>query len=129
MNVLMDTHVWLWYLLGDKRLSSEHKKRIEDENVTLWLSPVSVWEAHLLIERRRITATEPAARWIRNALRALPVREAPLTYAVAIRSRTIALEHEDPADRFIVATAPELKAALLTADERLLRSGQVECIS
>jgi len=57
------------------------------------------------------------------------VRGAALTFPIAIRSRSTALEHEDPVDRFIAATALELKAALLTADERLLRSGQVECIS
>ena len=48
-----------------------------------------------------------------------PLREAPLTRAVAVRSRTLPLRHEDPADRFLAATAAVYDLKLVTADERL----------
>ncbi|MCC6590294.1 MAG: type II toxin-antitoxin system VapC family toxin [Bryobacterales bacterium] len=128
MKAILDTHVWLWYLLGDERLTDEQRQCIEDESVELWLSPMSIWETHLLLDRGRIPIAETPARWIDRALQRLAVREAALTHEIAIRSRTVLLEHGDPADRFIAATAVELKAKLLTSDERLLRCTQLECI-
>ena len=58
--------------------------------------------------------------WMRSVLREIPVGEAPLTHDIAIRSRTLNLAHEDPADRFIGATAAVCGHTLITADHRLL---------
>lgn len=127
MKALLDTHVWLWYLLGDKRLARAHRRIIEDNRSSLWLSSVSVWEAHLLIERERISVSKPAAVWIDEALRALALREAPLTFAIAMRSRTLTL-HEDLADRFIAATALEGGMTLLTSDDRLRGCRELPCL-
>jgi PIN domain nuclease of toxin-antitoxin system len=121
MKAMLDTHVWLWYLLGDERLSPRIREIIGDDEVELWLSPVSIWEAHLLIERERLPVTEPPSLWVKKALRLLPVREASLTFAIAVRSRAVSLTHQDPVDRFIAATAPEMSLPLLTVD--LWRAG------
>ena len=129
MRALLDTHVWLWYLLADERLSQEHRRCIEDPETELWLSPISVWETHLLIERERISVTEASARWVAHALGALPVKQASLTFAIAQRSRLIRIEHEDPADRLVAATAAEMKLTLLTTDKRLLRCPDITCFS
>ena len=127
MKVVLDTHVWLWYLLGDDRLGRPQRRIIEDEDTELVLSSISVWEAHMLIEKNRLPINEPPGVWIGNALRILQVREAGITFAIALRARSLALEHQDPADRFIAATAIELKASLLTSDERLLACPDVRC--
>ena len=127
-RALLDTHVWLWYLLGDSRLTDRQKQTIEKEGGELWLSPVSVWEAHLLIERGRLPVLESPTRWIEKAMEILPVREASMSFPIALRSRGIVLTHEDPADRFIVATALEMRMSLLTSDRRLLECGEVKCI-
>ena len=128
MKVLLDTHVWLWYLLGDDRLSGAQRHIIEDETTDLVLSSISIWEAHLLIEKNRLPVDEPPGAWIKNALRTLQVREAGVTFAIALRARSLALAHQDPAGRFIAATAVEMNAALLTADERLLACLDVRCL-
>ena len=127
MKVLLDTHVWLWYLLGDDRLSRAQRRIIEDETTDLVLSSISIWEAHLLIEKNRLPVDESPGVWIERALRTLQVREAGVTFAIALRSRSLALEHQDLADHFIAATAIEMKVALLTADERLLACPDVRC--
>ena len=127
MRALFDTHTWLWYLRGSKRLSATHRRIIEDETTELWLSPISIWEVHLLIEKGRMKVGEPPATWIRNALHALRVREAAITFAIARRSRSVGLQHDDPADRFIAATALEMKLTLLTEDERLVRCRELNC--
>lgn len=55
-----------------------------------------------------------------RTLRESPLREAPLTIAIAIRSRLLDLPHQDPADRFLAATALVEELILVTADHRLL---------
>lgn len=67
--------------------------------------------------------------WVRESLAALPLREAPVTHEIALVSRRLELEHDDPADRFLMATARMLDLILVTADERLLRSPAVELLS
>jgi len=58
--------------------------------------------------------------WIRMAFATRPMREFPVTHQVALRSRSVRLRHNDPADRFIAATAMVHGLTLVTADRTLL---------
>lgn len=124
LRLLLDTHVWLWSRLEPERLGPRLASEIQDPDNELWLSPISVWETMLLIERGRIELAGDPAAWIRGALRTFPVRDAPLTREVALLSRSVELPHEDPVDRFIAASAIVHELTLATADERLLRTRQ-----
>lgn len=99
VKALLDTHTWLWYLIGDGRLSQTHRN----------LLPIN----------------EAPGGWIWNALQ---VCEAGTIFAIALRSRALALSHQDPADRFVGATSIEMKAPLLTADERLCACPDLHCL-
>lgn len=79
----------------------------------------------MLIEKNRLPADEAPSGWIQKALRVLPVREAGISFAIALRSRSLTVAHQDPADRFSAATATELKASLLTANARLAAYGDI----
>ena len=83
----------------------------------------------MLVERGRLAITMPATDWVDAMVRALPRREAPLTHDIAIASRQLTLQHEDPADRFIAATARVLGLTLVTADARLLSSTEFEVLA
>ncbi len=120
MRLLLDTHIWIWGHLHPERIADEVSGLLRDPANDVWLSPVSVWEALLLIQRGRIEVDAEASGWIRDALSATPVKEATLNHEVAIRSRTIELPHHDPADRFLVATAEIFDLTLVTEDRRLL---------
>jgi PIN domain nuclease of toxin-antitoxin system len=120
MNLLLDTHVWLWSLLAPERLGAEASTLLLDPGNRLHLSPISVWETLLLAERGRVELTGDAGAWVARALDEVPIFEAPLTFEVALQSRTVRLSHEDPSDRFLAATARALDLVLLTADQRLL---------
>lgn len=120
MKLLLDTHIWVWSLVAPERLSSSVGAELVKAANEIWLSPVSVWETMLLIERGRITVEEQPAVWLERMLRATPAREAPLTHEVAIKSRLVRLKHPDPADRFLAATAQVHDLTLVTADKRLL---------
>ncbi len=122
MKLLLDTHIWLWALLEPERLTPAVRAALESADNELWLSPISVWEALVLAERGRLVPSAPAAEWIQQMVRAIPRREAPLTHDIAVASRRLALSHQDPADRFLAATAAVLGLTLVTADERLLQS-------
>jgi len=121
MKFLLDTHAWLWALHDPRKLSAQARRLMEKRSNELWLSPISVWEAALLHERKRIRTSLTFERWLAEAQQELPLGEATLTYAVAAAARQIVVEHDDPADRFIAATAQVFDLTLLTADERLLR--------
>jgi PIN domain nuclease of toxin-antitoxin system len=79
----------------------------------------------LLIERGRIQVNTTPKEWVEKALIRSPLYEAPLTHEIAVRSRIINLPHQDPADRFIAATALELNLTLITADDHLLKHSGV----
>ena len=122
MKLLLDTHIWLWALLDPERLSDRVRDALQSPANEIWLSPISVWEAMILVERGRLAVAGDSGAWVRQMVDAIPRREAPLTHEIAIMSRQLALPHEDPADRFLAATAHMLELTLVTADERLLRS-------
>jgi len=129
VKFLLDTHAWLWFLAGDRRLSRKQRQAMEDPASILFLSPISLWETCLLVEHGRVPAAGTAGQWIERARQVLPVREAPLTFAIAALAREIDVPHQDPADRFIAATAIEMKLPLVTSDVRLIGCEALKCIS
>ena len=120
MRLLLDTHVWLWSLTEPNRLSRRARSAIARNRDDLWLSPISTWELLVLVERGRVRLDDEPRHWVREALGRSPVQEAALGHQVALRSREVGLPHEDPADRFIVATALVYELTLVTADDTLL---------
>ena len=120
MRLLLDTHIWIWSALERRRLSKRVAAALEASKNELWLSPISVWELMRLTEQGRITLDRAVTRWIADVCDAVPLRDAPLTREVAVESRCVPLLHEDPADRFIAATARVYELTLVTADERLM---------
>ena len=102
------------------------KDALRSRDHELRLSPISVWEALLLSERGQVTLNPDLHRWLRKAMSIVPIAEAPLTIDVALASRNVDVGHQDPADRFIVATAAVHGLTLVTADARLLRCRDIE---
>ena len=78
----------------------------------------------MLAERGRLALEPTAPAWVRRACGMVPYIEAP-NHEVAIQSSSIDLDHQDPADRFLAATALVYDLTLVTADERLLRSRRI----
>ena len=128
MNLLLDTHIWLWSLLEPDRLSRRARERLTDPANTLALSPVSVWEALVLAEKERVLLHPDPWSWIRTALSVRPMQEVPVTFDIAFGSRSIRLGHDDPADRFIAATAMVHGLTLVTVDRSLLRCPDIEVL-
>ena len=123
MNLLLDTHIWLWSLREPKRLARRVQNELKDQSNELWLSPVSTWEVLLLNARGRIRLHGELSDWLTRAT--AHMREAPLTHEIVLAAQQLPLPHLDPADRFLAATAQVLGLILVTADERLLGLGEI----
>ena len=83
----------------------------------------------MFVERGRLKVDGPAAEWVEQMVQALPRWEAPLTHAIAVASRELTLPHQDPADRFLAATARVMGLTLVTADERLLAANDYDVLA
>jgi PIN domain nuclease of toxin-antitoxin system len=129
--ILLDTHVWIWWVHGDQRLTADAQKAIEQhEGEGLGVSVISCWEVANLVERNRITLSISLADWIDRALRYPGIRLIDLSPTIAIHSTQLPGEfHRDPADRILVATARLHNCSLLTADELILQYPHVQVLS
>ena len=121
MTLLLDTHIWLWSMLSRQRLSGRVARALDKSTNELWLSPITVWEILTLCRKGRLTLRPDAGSWIVSALAQTPLREAPITHEVALQIERVTVPHDDPADRFLAATARTYGLTLVTADENLLR--------
>ncbi len=128
MKLLLDTHIWLWGLIEPHRLTRRVAEALEDPSNELWISPLSLWEVLILAERGRVVLEPDPIAWVRAALRAVPFHEATLNHEIAFQSRLADLPHQDPVDRFLVATAAVYHLTLVTADERLLRTRAISLL-
>ncbi len=128
-RLLLDTHVWLWYVTGSGDLPRSLREAIEEAVGLCWLSPISVWEVGMLIGKRRIRTPRDAAQWIDEAMAAYPLREAPVNFEVARTVPALKLPHGDPADHFLAATALVYDLTLVTLDRNLISARAVEILT
>lgn len=126
MKYLLDTHIWLWSLLTPEKLNSAITLLFENKENHFFISPITVWETLILAQKGRIELNLPPDEWINEAIKITLVQEAKLSHRIAIKSRFINLPHQDPADRFIAATAWEYDLILVTEDKLLNQSKQVK---
>jgi len=120
MRLLLDTHIWLWGFREPHKLSSDVHRAISDPANERFLSPISIWEAIVLLEKKRIDIQRDFGEFFEQTRSELDLREAPFDGHVAHELRSTMLGHRDPADRFLVATAKAHDLTLVTADRRLL---------
>lgn len=120
MKLLLDTHVWIWSVLAPSRLGRRASRELSSPANEIWISPVSPWEALLLARKGRLRLGPDPEAWVRTTLTKLGLREAVLNHEVAIESVRVPLPHQDPADRFLVASAIVYDLTLVTADDRLI---------
>lgn len=124
--ILLDTHVWVWLMLGDNRLGKGSLRMLEQAapHGRLRVSVISVWEVAMLEAKGRLTLETDCENWVRESLSAPGLGLAELTPRIAVAStRLPGVFHGDPADRILVATARESGAVLLTADQAMLKYG------
>lgn len=121
--LLLDTHVWLWFMLADAELALNGQSVINRAAASgqLRIATISLWEAAFLASRNRVVLSRPLAQWITEAVSAPGLSIEPLSPRVAVEASSLPEAfHRDPADRLIVATARVANATLMTRDRRIL---------
>lgn len=133
-KAVLDTHVFIWLMQGDKRLSSSTIDLIDKyaNDNALYVPAICLWEVALLDKKKRITLHQPCLQWLRSAIRKPGLSVMPLSVDIALESVSIPDNFQgDPADRLIVATSRVLNAKLFTRDSKILEyaeAGFIQCI-
>ena len=115
--IVLDTHVWIWWVSNPEYLSIPAKREIDNaiKNSEILISSISAWEVALLAAKDRLKLTLNVSDWIAKSERLPFVRFIPINNDIAIRSVSLPGPiHDDPADRIIIATANIFDATLIT---------------
>jgi PIN domain nuclease of toxin-antitoxin system len=129
LKVILDTHVWVWWLLPDSPLSPRERKALDDiaADKGILLPAICQWEAQMLHSKERIDLPVPFATWLRRAAGADMLTVLPLNADVVIAVYDLPNTfHGDPADRIIVATARAHNLPLATHDDAIKKSRLVK---
>jgi PIN domain nuclease of toxin-antitoxin system len=127
LNLLLDTHIWLWSLEDHNRLGKRVLAELRNPGNQIWLSPICTWEILTLNARGRIRLPADFGAWVMQATSRL--MEAPLTHEIAVAARLLPWSHKDTADCFLAATAQVLRLTLVTADAKLLSLGDISTLA
>lgn len=117
MNLLLDTHVLLWWLMDDPQLSAPAQQVILDSDNIVHVSAVSLWEIAIKEGRGRLELPEE----FDDAFSAQGFRELPITWAHAQQNRRLPWLHRDPFDRLLIAQAQTEQMTLVTSDHDIRR--------
>lgn len=121
MRVLLDTHVFLWWVLEDPRLSPLARETISDPDVDVLVSPVSAWEIAIKAADRRLDLPEPPVTYVPSRMAANAFHELPITMDHCLRTAELPGIHRDPFDRLLVAQALAEDVPLVTNDPAITR--------
>lgn len=116
MKVLLDTHAFLWFVLGDDRLSSRALAVIANPESEVLVSPATFWEIAIKVSLGKYALTEPIDRFMERTLSANRFSLHPIAPRHLAALSSLPFHHRDPFDRLLVATAIADELSLVAAD-------------
>ncbi len=116
MKLLLDTHVFLWFIGGDKRLSPSAQVLIEDVSNDAYLSVASLWEMAIKISLGRLQLAQPFETFIPHQLSLNRIGLLGITMSHTARVAALPFHHRDPFDRLLVAQAQVEQMPLMSSD-------------
>ena len=128
MDLLLDTHVWIWLSLDKQESLSVKSKKAINSADHKWISAMSCWELAKLVENKRIGFSIPTLTWIKRSLNQFKIKVADLSPEIAAESTVLRGFHSDPADQIITATARILGLPLVTSDKQILGYTEINTI-
>ena len=115
MRLLLDTHIFLWYITGDQRVSPSVRSAIEDSEVA-YLSVASIWEATIKYQLGKLPLPEPPNPWLPTQREQHGIEALALTEPSVARLGELEAHHRDPFDRILVCQALEHELLIVTVD-------------
>ena len=119
MRLLLDTHVFLWFISGDARLSEGRKESIRISDNEVFLSIVSLWETIIKNRLGRLLLPEPAESYLptqrqRHEISSLSLDEASVSHLAELPAI-----HREPLDRMLICQAMEHGLTIVTVDNTI----------
>lgn len=116
MRLLLDTHIFLWYVQGSNRLTLALRQMITDPDNDVYLSVVSLWEAIIKYQTGKLPLPQPPEIYIpilreQQGIFSLSVDEASVAQVAQLPPL-----HRDPFDRLLIGQAIEHGLTLVTVD-------------
>lgn len=105
MNLLLDTHAFLWYALDDAKLSAKAELLIDDPANDKFISPASYWELAIKISVGKYTLTQPYEIFLKDAIDSNGFIILPVERRHTARLTNMPFHHRDPFDRLMIAQA------------------------
>lgn len=116
MRVLIDTHVLLWGLQDEAKLSERVRTLLPVADV--WISVASLWEILAKVQVGRLALPAPVGDYLAEKLTANGVSVLPLTFDHVRRLEELPLHHRDPFDRILIAQSLSESMPLVSADQQ-----------
>jgi PIN domain nuclease of toxin-antitoxin system len=115
MNLLLDTHILLWWLADAPELPKEASRLIQDTNNLVFISAATIWEIAI---KRSLGKLEIPGDYVQSLVRE-GFRELPVTWEHARHSEELPTIHPDPFDRLLVSQAQTEDLILVTTDANI----------
>ena len=116
MRVLVDTHVFLWWVEGDRALPAKARATLADQENECLISMASAWELAIKAGLGKLKLTLPVERYVVEHIAANGFRMLDIRMTHVGRVETLESHHGDPFDRLIIAQALEEELPVITAD-------------
>jgi PIN domain nuclease of toxin-antitoxin system len=126
VKLLLDTHAFLWFAAGDRRLSRRARAAMEADNAELFVSAASIWEIAIKASLGRLTLPVPVDAYVAEKI-SEGYRMAPVTWAHTAAVQQLPFYHRDPFDRLLVAHARAERYTIVTRD-RVFRKYGVDVV-
>lgn len=120
--MILDTCALLWLASGSKRLSRSAQREI-NEAPAVYVSAISGFEIAIKVAKGKLTLPKPPRDWFEQVVEHHGLAVLPLELGVCIAAAQLAPHHNDPCDRFIIATAKLRNLPVVSADEQFARYG------
>ena len=120
MNLLLDTHVWLWSLTTPERIAAETLDLMSDMENQLYFSTASAWEIAIKYRIGKLPLPEPPGQFVPARLNRDGIVSLPVENRHALAVSELPLHHNDPFDHLLIAQAQVENYSLVTHDEKMM---------
>ncbi len=118
MNYLIDTHILLWYMVGDKRISNHTQAKIEKTSSTIYLSNASLWEIAIKVGIGKLKLNGSITD-LKNYLFDKGFKILDFDYEDLETLLSLPFHHQDPFDRLIIAQGKTKAMEIITNDPQI----------
>jgi PIN domain nuclease of toxin-antitoxin system len=119
MKILLDTHIFLWFISGDTRLPTDVRDAIRESDNAIYLSAVSVWEAIVKYQLGKLPLPEPPETFLPKQRELHQIASLALDENSVVQLAKLPPLHRDPFDRMLICQALQKELTIATVDSAI----------